>query len=140
MFNVKVDRTSFHKTNFSQAKIYNFPPFYGHSDIVYSVAFSADGKRIVSGCRDKTIRIWDVETGKELQKYEGHSYSVISVAFSADEKRIFSGSEDKTVRIWNVETGKELKQYEGHSSFVNSVAFSADGKRIVSGIFFEFGT
>ena len=69
----------------------------GHSDSVISVTFSLDGKRIVSGSDDTTIGIWNVETGKQVKKYEGHSDSVIAVAFCADGNRIVSGSRDKTV-------------------------------------------
>jgi WD40 repeat protein len=105
----------------------------GHSNSVESVAFSQNGKRIVSGSYDQTVRIWNVETGEEERKLKGHSDSVISVAFSQDGKRIVSGSGDETVRIWNVETEEEERKLEGHSDSVISVAFSQDGKRIVSG-------
>ena len=65
----------------------------GRSDVVTSVAFSPDGKKIVSGSYDDTIRVWDAETGKEvIQPLEGHSESVSSVAFSPDGKKIVSGS------------------------------------------------
>jgi WD40 repeat protein len=65
------------------------------------VAWSADGKRIVSGSADGTVRIWDAQTGQPLgQPLQGHEASVLSVAWSADGKRIVSGSDDRTVRIW----------------------------------------
>jgi WD40 repeat protein len=66
------------------------------------VAFSPDGKRIVSGSRDKTVRLWDAQTGQPIgQPLQGHGESVNSVAFSPDGKRIVSGSTDKTVRLWD---------------------------------------
>ena len=71
----------------------------GHSNLVYSVAFSPDGAHIVSGSGDNTVRIWDATTGAEVTRMEGHSDWVQSVAFSPDGARIVSGSEDKTVRI-----------------------------------------
>ncbi|KAJ7238833.1 WD40-repeat-containing domain protein [Mycena haematopus] len=100
-----------------------------------SVVFSPDGKRIVSGSYDKTVRIWDAETGAKLRDLlGGHTDLVTSVAFSPDSKRIVFGSSDKTVRIWDAETGAELRNpLEGHTDVVTSVAFSPDGKRIVSG-------
>ncbi|KIM28371.1 hypothetical protein M408DRAFT_57282, partial [Serendipita vermifera MAFF 305830] len=89
----------------------NWPPvqniLFGHTDIVSSVAFSPDGKRIVSGSSDKTVRVWDAETGQAVgAPFQGHDQGVNSVAFSPDGKRIVSGSDDKTVRVWDAETGQ----------------------------------
>jgi len=104
----------------------------GHQHWVNSVAFSPDGKTIVSGSRDKTIRLWDT-TGKPIgQPLKGHQAGVYSVAFSPDGKTIVSGSRDKTIRLWDT-TGKPIGQpMKGHQAEVNSVAFSPDGKTIVS--------
>ncbi|THU75307.1 WD40 repeat-like protein, partial [Dendrothele bispora CBS 962.96] len=102
---------------------------------VLSVAISPDGKRIVSGSCDSTVRIWDAETGSSVgQPLQGHDDSVLSIEFSPDGKRIVSGSHDRTVRIWDVETGSPVGQpQQGHDDSVQSVGFSPDGKRIVSG-------
>ncbi|TFY51746.1 hypothetical protein EVG20_g10857 [Dentipellis fragilis] len=100
---------------------------------VMSAAFSSDGKWIVSGSRDKTVRIWSVDSGTELQRMDGHTDSVASVAFSSDGKWIVSGSYDKTVRVWSADSGTKLKRMDGHTDPVTSVAFSPDGKWIVSG-------
>jgi WD40 repeat protein len=80
----------------------------GHSNWVTSVAFSPDGKQVVSGSYDKTIRLWDVATGAALQTLEGHSDGVTSFAFSLDGKQVVSGSYDKTIRLCDATTGAAL--------------------------------
>ncbi|QRV96723.1 WD40 repeat-like protein [Ceratobasidium sp. AG-Ba] len=110
-------------------------PLEGHSSSVFSVAYSPDGRRIVSGSNDKTVRIWDADTGALIgEPLRGHSSSVWSVAYSPDGRRIVSGSNDKAVRIWDADTSAPIGEpLEGHSDSVFSVAYSPDGRRIVSG-------
>ena len=105
----------------------------GHSGEVNSVAFSPDGTKIISGSTDKTIKIWDANTGHCLKTLEGHSSFVESVAFSPDGTKIISGSFDETVKIWDANTGECLKTLKGHSDYVESVAYSPDGTKIISG-------
>jgi WD40 repeat protein len=101
--------------------------------MVSSVAFSPDGKQVVSGSQDETVRLWDTVTGAALQTLEGHLGLVISVAFSPDSRQVVSGSDDKTVRLWDATTGAALQTLEGHSGLVTSVAFSLDGRQVMSG-------
>ncbi|KIJ52189.1 hypothetical protein M422DRAFT_243794 [Sphaerobolus stellatus SS14] len=110
-------------------------PLKGHTDSVYSVAFSPDGQRVVSGSYDETIRIWDAHTGTLIgDPLEGHTDGVHSVAFSPDGQRVVSGSYDETIRIWDAQTGTLIGDpLEGHTDGVCSVAFSPDGQRVVSG-------
>ena len=67
---------------------------------------------------DKTVRVWNIETGECVKTFEGHNGDVYSVCFSSDGKKIASGSGDKTVRVWNVETGECIKTFEGHNDSV----------------------
>ena len=112
----------------------NLIKIVGAPDRVSSVAFSPDGKRIVSGSWDETARVWDTNSGQPVgPPLTGHTGPVSSVAFSPDGKRIVSGSFDKTVRVWDANSGKPIgPPLTGHTDFVESVAFSPDGKRIVS--------
>jgi len=80
-----------------------------HDGPVYAVAFSPDGKFVVSGSYDNTARVWDVATGKEVSRMT-HKYVVNTVAFSQDGKYVISGSQDGTVRVWEVATGKEVSR------------------------------
>src|SRR5436853_181402 len=81
----------------------------GHSRMVNSVAFSPDSARLASASSDKTVKIWDVSSGKCLQTLEGHSRRVNSVAFSPDSARMASPPYDKPVDIWHVGNGKCMK-------------------------------
>ena len=119
----------------------------GHSLGVTSVAFSPNGHCLLSGGYDKTVRLWHLETGREIRVLRGHSGTVWSgggkpgwptrtlwsVVFSPDGKRALSGSDDTTVRVWDQDKGRVSRLLEGHSGGVNSVAFSPDGSQVLSG-------
>ncbi|NEP35367.1 PQQ-binding-like beta-propeller repeat protein, partial [Moorena sp. SIO3B2] len=105
----------------------------GHTDIVSAIAFSPDGKQIISVSGDGTVRLWDTESGQLIHTFEGNTEWVTAIAFSPDGKQILSGSGDGTVRLWDTETGQPLHTLEGHTSSVTEIAFSPDGKQIISG-------
>ncbi|KAL1724099.1 hypothetical protein EV715DRAFT_190034 [Schizophyllum commune] len=100
------------------------------------VAFSPDGARMVCGSADRTMQVFDTQTGQQVgSALSGHEGAILCVAFSGDGKRISSGSEDKTARIWDAETGCQVEGLAPlrHSGAVRSVAFSPDGARIATG-------
>jgi WD40 repeat protein/energy-coupling factor transporter ATP-binding protein EcfA2 len=105
----------------------------GHYSSVNSVSFSPDGKTLASGSGDDTIKLWNVETGKEIRTLSGHNICVSSVSFSRDGKTLASGSWDKTIKLWNVETGEEIRTLTGYQDYVYSVSFSSDSKTLASG-------
>ena len=105
----------------------------GHSDSIMSIAFSPDGKRLASGSADKTIKVWDTQTGALKQTLTGHSNGVHSLEFSPDGRTLASGSDDKTIKLWEAQTGALKLTLPGHNSPVHTIAFSPDGKYLASG-------
>jgi WD40 repeat protein len=110
----------------------NFTVF-GDEATLKSIAWSPDNLKIVTGSRDKTLKVWDVETGKCLAVLFGHESTVRAVAWSPDGKRILSGSRDKTLKIWNSITYKEIRHINASDEWIRAVAWSPDSKKIVSG-------
>ncbi len=107
--------------------------FTGHSHIVRSLAVSTDGKILVSGSRDKTIKIWHLENGELLRTLNGHRDGVYAIALSPDGQIIASGSADKTIKLWHLQTGELLGTFTGHTHTVTALAFTASGELLVSG-------
>jgi len=107
--------------------------FSGHKDWVQSVSFSPDGRWLVSGSNDKSIKVWDLKKSALVGTLYGHGYAINSVAVSPDGKWIASGGVDGTVRLWVLATGRQQGALRGHGYAIYSVAFSPDGARLVAG-------
>jgi WD40 repeat protein len=105
----------------------------GHAGTVWKVSLSADGKLLLTSGTDKTLRLWDTDTGECLRVFEGHTDGVIGAALSPDGKRVLSGSQDNTVRLWDATTGKELRQMIGHTDSASRVAFGPEGQALSGG-------
>ena len=106
--------------------------FAKHTDQIESVAFSPDGKFVATASDDRTARLWEIATGKDIRQFIGHEGQVKSVTFSPDGKYLLTGSDDTTARLWDVATGLEIRSFISHTGPVRSAVFSPDGKLILT--------
>lgn len=102
------------------------------TDAVFAVAFSPDGKKLAAAGADRTIRVFEVETGKLLVTIEDHADWILDLAFSPDGVKLASASRDKTSKVFDVEKKESLVTFPTHGDTVYSVAWSPDGKTIAS--------
>jgi WD40 repeat protein len=112
----------------------------GHSKEIGGALFSTDGRQVVTVSRDKTVRLWDVDTASQIALLAGHTHAVVEVAFSPDGRRIYSGSLDGTVRVWNTMTRQPEMVLKLPGGPLNGLAVSADGSHLVTALGFEGGT
>ena len=105
---------------------------WGHTDEVWSVAWSPDGQHVASASDDHTVRIWDVAEGKTIHVLRGHTAAVRSVAWSPDGRYVASASHDGTVRMWDWSKAALVRTLIGHEGIVHSVAWKADCEQLAS--------
>merc|ERR1719210_539817 len=105
----------------------------GHDHFVSDVVISTCGQFAVSASWDKTLRLWNLESGKTTTRFVGHNHDVLSVAFSADNRQICSSSRDKTIKMWYLSSFQLKTNFNGHTGYINSVTVSPDGSLAASG-------
>ena len=103
----------------------------GHTGSVRSLNFSFDGALLVSGSRDETAKLWDLQTGGVIKTFCGHTGYVLSVSISPDSTTLASGSWDKSIRLWGVWTGECFCIIDGHNDWVTSVCFSPTNSQLL---------
>ena len=121
------------KTRFGLLRWQGLIEEWDDGDISAGTAWGNEQTLVSAGSTDKTIKVWDLSTGKATRTLTGHTGTVTSVAMSADGQILVSASLDETIKVWNLATGREVQTLTGHTGYVYSVAMSADGKTLVSG-------
>ena len=104
-----------------------------HTDAVFSLAMTPDGKTLVTGSGDKTIKVWNLSTGELKNTLIGHIDTVFSLAITPDGQTLVSGSGDKTIKIWNLSTGQLTNTLTSHTDVVISCLMTPDGQTLVTG-------
>ena len=110
---------------------HNETPLAGHTEGISSLDFNRDGSILASGSYDRTIRLWNVDTGDLRETLEGHTDGVQHMAFSPTGLILASASDDGTIRLWDIKTGDVINILEGHAERIRHVAFSPTGLILV---------
>lgn len=103
-----------------------------HSDTVFGIDFSADGKYLASSAADKFVKVFETATGTKVKSFEGHTHHVLGVAFRWDGTRLMSCGADNAVKVWNFETGDQIATIPGYTKQVTSISFIGDSVNTIS--------
>jgi WD40 repeat protein/DNA-binding SARP family transcriptional activator len=104
----------------------------GHTDEVYELEFSPDGTKLASASLDRTAKVWDTASGKELFTLKGHGDQILQIRFSPNGKSLATASRDGTAKIWDVATGQTLMTLSGHTGSLTDIKYSPDGKLVAT--------
>jgi len=103
----------------------------GHPSSILTVSVSPDGKLLATGSDDKTIKLWSIESGREIRSFSDHESDVLDVTFSPDGNYIASAGRDLTFKVWDVTTGELLQSHRDNDRGISSVRFSPDGRFLI---------
>jgi WD40 repeat protein len=103
-----------------------------HSDTIFGMEFSRDGRFLLTGAADKFVKIFDVEAGKQIKSFEGHTNHVLDVAWRADGQRIVSAGADNAIKVWNVELGEQERTIAGYAKQVTSIQYVGRANQVIS--------
>ena len=101
-----------------------------HADTIYDLEYSRDGTRLVTAGGDRLIRVWEVETRKEVAALEGHVAQVLGVAFNTNATQVLSGGADKELKVWDVATREKLVNLGQHTASLSAVAWTAESQKL----------
>ncbi len=104
----------------------------GHTDGIYAVTFSSDGKLAFSLSYDQSLKVWEVASGREVKSYKMDADHVRAVAVSPDNYWVVSGDRGRGLKLWDVATGRKIQRFQGHDRQVNSLVFSPTGQLLAS--------
>jgi len=103
-----------------------------HSDVIYGLEFSPDGKQIASSASDRFAKIFDVATGEFVRSFEGHTHHVLGVSWRADGRLLATSGADNVIKVWDVRTGDQKRTIAGFGKEVTAVRFVADGSNVIA--------
>lgn len=106
--------------------------WHGHRAAVYAVAFQPNGPYLATASFDRTIKVWNVESGRVVRTFSGHKNKVLALAYSADGRRLASAGLDGMVRLWDATTGRAQACLTSCSRCVQGIAFTPDGGRLIA--------